>query len=335
MVWKIGIVGGSGFVGSLLAENLAESGEVWVLDLVQPEAMIPNLRFKRCDITNPTEVEQRLKTFDLVINTAIIQIPRINEEQYQAYQVNVLGSENIARVIHTNKNAQGLLTAGTWHVLGEYDLRGVIDEGFGFRPDKVEERARLYALSKIAQEAVLRYYDEMSEKVFGIIRLGTVLGNNMPEKTAANIFIEQAIAGNPITPYSHTLHRPMLYVDERDVCEAFIAYAKAILESRPVIDNAHNNIVNLWHPQNITIMELAETVRTTVIKHAEHHLDPPIRIVDTGKVPLFNPDDKYQMTFDNSRAEKLLSSRQLTSPTESIDRIVRERLSQKLGSRRT
>ena len=65
---------------------------------------------------------------------------------------------------------------GTWHTIGERDLRGTVDEEFGFRPDKVEKRARLYALSKIAQESIVRYFDEMSEKVFGIIRLGTALG---------------------------------------------------------------------------------------------------------------------------------------------------------------
>ena len=35
-------------------------------------------------------------------------------------------------------------------------------------------RARLYALSKMAQEAIVRFYDEMSNKIFGIIRMGTV-----------------------------------------------------------------------------------------------------------------------------------------------------------------
>jgi nucleoside-diphosphate-sugar epimerase len=35
----------------------------------------------------------------------------------------------------------------------------------------------------------------MSEKIFGIIRMGTVLGDGMLEKTAANIFIERALRG--------------------------------------------------------------------------------------------------------------------------------------------
>jgi len=84
------------------------------------------------------------------------------------------------------------------HTIGERELRGVIDEEFGFRPDKVEDRARLYALSKIAQESVVRFYDEVSEKIFGIVRMGTVLGMLMPEKTAANLFIENGLKENQL-----------------------------------------------------------------------------------------------------------------------------------------
>jgi hypothetical protein len=35
-------------------------------------------------------------------------------------------------------------------------LEGVVDEEFGYRPDKVEERAKIYALSKVCQESVVR-----------------------------------------------------------------------------------------------------------------------------------------------------------------------------------
>jgi len=38
--------------------------------------------------------------------------------------------------------------------IGESGLSGVLDEGFGYRPDRVEERARLYALSKVIQEGL-------------------------------------------------------------------------------------------------------------------------------------------------------------------------------------
>ena len=79
------------------------------------------------------------------------------------------------------ENIGGIILASTWHIMGEREFDGIINEEIGFRPDKVEDRARLYVLSKIAQEVITRFYDEMSDKVFGIIRMGTVLGEKMPE----------------------------------------------------------------------------------------------------------------------------------------------------------
>lgn len=60
--------------------------------------------------------------------------------------------------------------------------------------------------------ALVRLYDEMSDKIFGVIRMGTVLGEGMPKKSAANIFIDRGLKGETITPYRHSMHRPMLYV---------------------------------------------------------------------------------------------------------------------------
>jgi nucleoside-diphosphate-sugar epimerase len=51
-----------------------------------------------------------------------------------------------------------LIVTGSWHTIGESELTGTINEEFGYRPDKVEERAKLYVLSKIAQETIVRFY---------------------------------------------------------------------------------------------------------------------------------------------------------------------------------
>jgi UDP-glucose 4-epimerase len=145
-------------------------------------------------------------------------------------RVNVIGTQNVRRAVDENPQMKGVILASSWHTIGESGVEGVIDEEFGFRPDRVEDRARLYALSKIAQESIVRFYDEMSGKVFGIIRMGTVLGDGMPEKTAANIFIERALRGETITPYKHSMYRPMLYVDIEDVCLAYERFAIKILK---------------------------------------------------------------------------------------------------------
>jgi len=139
-----------------------------------------------------------------------------------------------------------MILASSWHTVGERELKGMINEEFGFRPDKVEDRARLYVLSKIAQESIVRSYDEVSDKIYGIIRMGTVLAEGMPEKTAANIFMERGLKGEAITPYRYSMHRLMLYVNIGDICQAFEIYAKKILSNEIVkSDNSLAHIVNV------------------------------------------------------------------------------------------
>lgn len=328
MIYRIGIVGGSGFIGSSLAEYLSKSFQVKVLDVKEPPKSVRGkVDYVFCDVRVYEQVRERLLDVDLVIHTAIVQIPQINEQKRLGYEVNVIGTQNVCRAVDENSRIKGMILASSWHIIGESGLEGVINEEFGFRPDKVEDRARLYALSKIAQESIVRFYDEMSEKVFGIIRMGTVLGDGMPEKTAANIFIERALRGETITPYKHSMHRPMLYVDVEDVCQAFERFATKILNGEVKKEGSSLlHIVNVYYPNPITILELAEIVQKTVMKLTNNAIQPKIEIVNMGQKLLFREDDKNRIKVDIKKVIDFLGLSRLKSPEESIGEIVKNRL---------
>jgi len=326
--WKIGIVGGSGYIGSTLAKHFSSFSLVKIIDIKEPKYLDNNMIFEPCDIRQYEDVRKVLADVDLVIHTAIIQIPKINEQKRFAYEVNILGTQNVCRAVDESPKAKGMILTGTWHVIGEQGLEGVIDESFGFRPDKVEDRARLYALSKILQEGIVRFYDEMSEKIFGVIRMGTVLGEGMPEQTAANIFIERGLKGQSITPYKHSMYRPMLYVDIRDVCKAFEVFSKLILNGKLTKkDNSLSHIINVVYPEPITILELAEIVRDTITELTNSKICPPIEIIDKGLPPLFSKEDKNKFRVDTKMAKCVLGLNNLIHPRESIRRITRKELS--------
>jgi len=243
------------------------------------------------------------------------------------YEVNVLGTQNICNVVDKNPHIKGMLHTGTWHTIGERELSGLIDEEFGFRPDKVEDRARLYALSKLAQEAIIRFYDEMSNKIYGIIRMGTVLGEGMPEKTAANIFIERGLRGESITPYKHSMYRPMLYVDIGDICKAFEAYISKIFNKEiRKSKNSLDHIVNLYYPEPINILELSEIIRDTIIDITNGKIKPQIEIVDKGISIQFKKTDKKQININIKKVKELLGLDSLKSPKESIKEIIQKKL---------
>jgi len=331
--FRIGLIGGSGYIGSALANYLSEAFMVKVLDKSPlPRDLEGKVKYQNCDILNYKEAEQALAGLDLVIHTAVVQIPLITHRRKLGYEVNVLGTQNVSEAVNNVSSTRGMILASSWHVFGERELDGVLDEEFGFRPDKVEERARLYALSKIAQEVVVRYYDEMSEKIYGLIRMATVLGNGMPEKTAAKIFISRGLRGESITPFKHSMYRPMLYVDISDVCRAFRIYATKILSGEiRKEENSLAHIVNLCWPKPVTIIELAHTVRDAITKLTEGKIEPQIEIVDKRQPILFEAADKQKLRVNIGKVQRLLGMKRLKDPRSSIERIVKKALQEDIS----
>jgi nucleoside-diphosphate-sugar epimerase len=323
---RIAITGGCGYVGYSLAIALKDAFRVTALDVGKPPFAVEGVQYASCDVTRRDDVEEGLKGADFVIHTPIVQIPLINQKRRLGYEVNIVGTQNVCEVVMEDSSVMGMILSGSWHTIGERDLRGTIDEEFGFRPDKVEERARLYALSKMGQESIVRFFDEMSDKVFGVIRMGTVLGDRMPSKTAANIFIENGLRGEPITPYRQSMHRPMLYVDIGDICRAYEVFAEKVLDGKMekgASSLAH--VVNVYYPKPVTILELAEIVQKAIAEHAPG-TSPRIEIRDTGEEPKFTEDDKNRIKPDIAKAMRLLGMTSLKSPEESIGAIVRDRV---------
>jgi UDP-glucose 4-epimerase len=328
-VHKIAIVGGAGYIGSMLSNYLSDTFEVKVLDKKHPPKQLrSNIEYQECDICQYSEIKQGLKDINLVIHTAVVQIPLINEAKHLGYEVNVIGTQNICKVVNESPSIKGMILSGSWHVFGEQDFTGTINEAFGFRPDKVEDRALLYCLSKIAQEVIVRMYDEFSSKIYAVIRMGTVLGEGMPEKTAANIFITKGLNGETLTPYKHSMHRPMLYIDINDVCRAYHAYSLKILNGTMQSDrkNSLDHVVNLVWPQPITILELSHMIKNSIEKFSYRRIKPSIEIIDKGLASPYTLQSKKKLKIDINKAHKFLHIK-LTNPQKSIERIVKHRIS--------
>lgn len=79
----------------------------------------------------------------------------------------------------------------------------------------------------------------------------------------------------------------------------------------------------MYYPKPITILELAEIVRDTIIEYTNGKVQPPIEIVDKGVPPIFSVEDKEKIRVDISRAREFLGLTKLKSPRESIRRLVR------------
>jgi len=301
---EIAVVGGSGFVGSNIAEFLSKENTVRVIDL-NPTSL-ENTTFKKCDVLDYKLLEDCLKDCEVVIDSHIIQIPRINEIKELAFDVNINGTKNVCEFCR--KNDSKFILTGTWHVYGEPPFeKKVIDEDYGYHPEKVSERAEFYVINKIMQEMMVRSYSKIYGLKAGILRLSTVLGKEMPEKTAANIFINQALNNKDITPFRSTRYRPMLYVDINDVNGAINRFIK-ILDS-------NCEIIHIAYQEPITIFELGQTIKRL------SNSDSEVKVVDNAEDE-FKPEDKNYCYLDSTRLKKRLGMEKLISTEESLKRII-------------
>ena len=329
---RIAIIGGSGFIGRHLVEAFKREFIVRIIDVKEPDIKDPkNVEYVKIDIRNRNDLESALRGVDLVIHTAIIQIPRINEEPRLAYEVNFKGTMNVCEIVEELKDVRGLILTSSWHVYGE-KIDFEIREDVGYFPDRVSPRAFRYTLSKIAQEAIVRYFHELGNKYYGIIRLATVLGEGMPEKTAANIFIERGIKGQAITPFKDSMHRPMLYVDIMDVKKAIYNYAVEIIDSKIPHGRSIDHIYNLMHPEPITILELAHLIKSLIVEISKGKINPPVEIIDRGVPALFSAEDKHKIKVNVEKTIKELGIEKLIHPKETLRRLIAKRYSEIYGA---
>lgn len=321
--------GGAGYVGKAVSVHLKEEFEVVVADIRHPDDL-RGINFEQCDVRDTGQVKGVLENASAALYFSVVQIPQIITERRLGYEVNVLGFQNVCEVALGSASVKGVLLSGTWHVFGEAGLEGAIEERQGFQPDRVEERARTYALCKIVQESIARLYDEIGApmgKTFAVIRMGTVLGEGMPAATAASTFIKNGIEDKPLTPFSNSLHRPMLFVDIQDVCKAYAVYLGKILRGEiPSSEQSRINVVNVSWPVPLSILDLAEIVRDVVKEKTGGKVTPRIMIKDTGIPASFTEADKTKFKLDQARASSFLGLRELTSPRDSIARVVAQEL---------
>lgn len=328
MSYDVAIIG-AGFIGSALAKHLSSNYKVITFDVKPAPPLlkqVKNVEHRVCDIRNYNETKEKIGKPKVIIHTAIVQIPAINQMKNQAYEVNVLGTQNICKLVKETTGISGLILCGTWHVFGEREYGTTIDVSFGYRPDKVEERARLYVISKMIQEGIVRFYNSIvTEKTYAIIRLGTVLGENMPEKTAANIFITNGLQGKPITPFKHTMHRPMLYVAINDVCKTFQLYIDKLIKGHISTEPPDTDIYNLFYPKPITILELAQIIKEAITQRTKGKTTPNIEIIDKSLPTLFSANEKETLNVDIRKTKKFFEIKKLKSPKETIYEIVKKR----------
>lgn len=252
---RVLVTGGAGFIGSHLCERLLSEGEtVFCVDNlctgdrrnVASLENHPRFEFILADVTSPLSME-----VDAVAHLASPASPvdygRLVVETMMANSLGTYNTLELAR-----KNRARYLLASTSEVYGD-PLKVPQDEGYFGNVNPVGPRA-CYDESKRFAEALTSSYRRLYGLETVILRIFNTFGPRMRREDGRVIpnFIQQAIAGEPITVYGDgSQTRSFCYVD--DLVEGIVA---ALRSPRAV-----GEVINLGNDREMTILELAEKVR--------------------------------------------------------------------------
>lgn len=239
---KVLVVGGAGYVGGHLVDELLEVGhQVRVFDsLLYEEAYLKEVDFIFGDVNDHLSVNEQLKWADSVIwLAAVVGDPACALDPEVTVQTNVESVKNLVA------NFDGkILFPSTCSIYGAQE--GLLTENSPFDP------LSLYAETKIRAERVLQ---ESGRDVL-IFRLGTLFGLSdafarLRVDLVLNVLTIRAIQTGQMSVFGGKQFRPLLHV--RDVATAMI----------PEVNTRSTGTYNL-HAENMTILSLAEKIQEYV-----------------------------------------------------------------------
>jgi nucleoside-diphosphate-sugar epimerase len=276
------VIGGAGYIGSVLLPRLLEAGyRVRLLDLllygtepIQEWLKHPRLEIIRADFRQIEKVVQAMHEMDAVIHLGGLvgdSACALNEEL--TLDINLMATRMIAEVAK-GSGIGHFIFASTCSVYGASEQ--MVDERSELHP------VSLYARSKIASEKVLL---KMADDRFApvILRFSTIYGMSGRPRfdLVVNLLTAKAVVDQEITIFGGEQWRPFLHV--ADAAQAILLALKAPL---PLV---RNQIFNVGaNDQNYQIRQVGEIIHqqvpTAVIVHKDELADPRNYWVNFNKI---------------------------------------------------
>ncbi|MGE4287528.1 MAG: NAD-dependent epimerase/dehydratase family protein [Salinivirgaceae bacterium] len=302
---KILVTGGSGFIGSALAEKLIRNHDnyVVVVDNLStgdkgklPQLPTTNWRFIKCDVNDYTEIAPIMTSymFDYVFHFAAV----VGVQRTQENPVMVLKDiEGIKNVLSLSKNTtvKRIFFSSSSEIYGD-----PVEVPQNVYTTPLNSRLP-YAIVKNVGEAFMRSYKQEFDLDYTIFRFFNTYGPKQSKDFVISRFLLAAMHDQDITIYGDgTQTRTFCFIDDNiDACLA------ALYENKVV-----NDVINIGGNREIAIKELAQIViRLTGSKSKIIHVDP------------LKDGDMKRRQPDNSDMKKLLG-RELLSVEQGIKKIL-------------
>jgi nucleoside-diphosphate-sugar epimerase len=220
------VVGGAGYIGSVLVRRLMEGGyKVRVLDLLPlgdaPIASLlddPGFDLQKADFRHVASVVRAVQDMDAVIHLGgIVGDPACNLDSKMTLEINVAATD-LLRNVSSGQGIQRFLFASSCSVYGARDY--LLDE------KSAPEPISLYACTKLDSERII-FQKRSPDFAPTVLRLGTAFGWSYRPRLdlVVNLLTAKAIFERRLLIFNRTQWRPFVHVE--DIARAFIACLRA------------------------------------------------------------------------------------------------------------
>jgi dTDP-glucose 4,6-dehydratase len=269
---RVLVTGGAGFLGSHLCERLIEEGwDVICFDSLltgRSENLAPirrheRFRFQESDVTRHLSVDGPL---DWILHFASPASPRdYMDHPIHTLKVGALGTHNALGLAREKK--AGFMLASTSEVYGDPIVHPQLESYWGnvnpVGPRGVYDEAKRFA------EAMTIAYHRVHGIPVRIVRIFNTYGPRLRKDDGRAIptFIDQSLQGESLTVHGDgTQTRSLCFVD--DLIEGIW---------RVLVTDHLTGPINLGNPEEVTVLELAETIRSLTKARSEIvYCDRPI-----------------------------------------------------------
>jgi UDP-glucose 4-epimerase len=277
------ITGGAGFIGSHLAETLLDDGwEVWALDDLSTGATdnVTALREREefhlvvDSVLAPAVVSELVYKCDVVFHlAAAVGVRLIVEQPVHTMVTNVQGTETV--LDYCNRFGKRVLVASSSEVYGDHREERPLREDDRRVYGPTTERRWLYADSKAIDEfRALGYHQERGLDCV-IARLFNTVGPRQSGQYGMVIprFVERALAGAPLEVHGDgTQTRSFCHVSDT------VRALRGLVEAGSLSGQAFN----VGSTERVSILDLAERIRTLTQSRSEIELVPYDRVYGLG-----------------------------------------------------
>ena len=298
---RVLVTGGSGFIGSHVVDKLRERGHEPVIYDLRPSPWHPQGTVEQVlgSITDREALERALSSCEAVAHlAAVADVNDVHASPEDAERVNARGTVAVLEAAR-RAGVKRILYASTIWVYSDCADEQVDEDTLLPAP------SHLYTSTKLAGELYCKAYQELYGIDYTILRFGIPYGPRAREAAVIPAFVSRALRGEPLTLAGDGMQsRRFVYVE--DLAEG-VALGLA--------DRARNRVYNLASEENVTIKQIAETVRELI---------GDVEIVHTPA----RPGDFNGKVVSSERARRELGWRAQTPFVEGVRRYVEWRREQ-------